>query len=98
MKNIHWLQFGGMKLKTSSERKQWSNLKEYLEKYPESKASIFLKNTGDVFARIVKLECSQNYNDLDLDCNSLFDGSIKHLNYKPNMSDLSESNLEMFMK
>lgn len=98
MKYTHWLQFGGMKIKTDYERQQWDHLKEYLEKYPDSNATVYLKDTGDVFARIIKLECSQNYNDLDLDCNSCFNGSIKHLNYKPNLNNLSVSKLEHFIK
>jgi hypothetical protein len=89
MKYVHWLQIGGMRVSPENERKQWSNLKKYLEIYPNSKAVVYHKDFGDMFCRVVRLECLQNYRDLDLDCNSLSKGSIKHLNYKP--QDINET-------
>lgn len=80
---IHWLKFGGYRVSLKSEAKQWLNLGEYLQKYPDSKATVFIKTTGDIFEKAVKLECGQNYQELDLDCNSMFDGSIRRLYSKP---------------
>ena len=94
---IHWLQIGGIKTSKESEDKQWRNLNKYLEDYPGSEVTVFLKNTGDVFARIVKLKCNQNYRDLDLDCNSCFDGSIKRLAYKPKDIFISKKQFDCFI-
>lgn len=44
--------------------------------------------TGLMFNKFFCLECEQKYNDLDLDCNSGFNGSLIRLNRKP-------SNLEI---
>lgn len=98
MKYVHWLELGGIKVIDENEKKQWRQIKGYLEKYPESNATVYLKDTGDVFKRFVKLECSQSYNDLDLDCNSMLNGSIRHLDHKPNSNEISETRLEHFIK
>ena len=89
---VHWLQVGGMRTSLKNENRQWENIQTYLEEYPNSKATVYYKETGDLFCRIVKLECKQNYRDLDLDCNS-GDGSVRHLNYRPN--DLTESAVQI---
>jgi hypothetical protein len=93
---VHWLQIGGIKSSMKNEDIQWANLKKYLEEYPESKAVVYIKETGDIFCKVVKLECSQNYNDLDLDCNSMFNGSIRHLNHKPNDIALCRLQLDYY--
>lgn len=95
---VHWLQIGGIKCSIDCENKQWQNLKEYLIKYPESKVEIWKKCTGDMFAIFIRLECEQNYNDLDLDCNSMFDGSIKHLNSKPSNIELCNKPIDWFIE
>ena len=56
---IHWLQIGGMKSSLDNEQKQWNNLKQYLNDYPNSRAEIYYKTTGDMFARFIRLECEQ---------------------------------------
>lgn len=92
---IHWLQIGG--IKEHYEHKQWENLKEYLNKYSESNIEVWVKFTGDMFAKFIRLKCNQNYCDLDLDCNSGFKGSIKHLNNKPNNIELSIHSRDWFI-
>jgi hypothetical protein len=92
----HWLQAGGMRVSQKAEDRQWNNLQEYLSNYPESKATIYLKETGDLFCEIVKLECSQNYRDLDLYCNG-GDGSLKHLNHKPNNLTLCKLQIDYYV-
>jgi hypothetical protein len=92
----HWLVIGGTRIRAEHEKKQWDNLKEYLEQYKDSKATVYLKTTGDMFVRIVKLECDQNYKDLDLDCNSCFSGSIRHLNSRPNNIELSRMQIDYY--
>jgi hypothetical protein len=78
----HWLLIDGMQRQYSI-IKQWNSLKEYQEKYPESKITVYNKEYGSIFDKVICLETIQKYNDLDLDCNSLFDGSLKRLCRKP---------------
>jgi hypothetical protein len=93
---IHWLQIGG--IKERNENKQWDNLSEYLNKYPESKIEVWVKFTGDMYAKFIKLECNQTYHDLDLLCNSCSNGSIKHLNNKPSNIELSSHSGDWFIE
>jgi hypothetical protein len=93
---IHWLQIGGMRVSQKAEGRQWDNLKKYLSDYPESKATVFLKETGDMFCRIIRLECNQNYRDLDLDCNG-GDGSVRHFDRKPNDLSLCKIQIDYFV-
>lgn len=95
---VHWLQIGGIKLTLKDENKQWNNLNEYLSKYPESKAEVYKKFTGDMFAKFIRLECEQNYNELDLDCNSMSRGSIRHLNHKPSNIEKCNMSVEWFIE
>lgn len=83
----HWLKIDGMwnEVKTN---KAYQNLLEYIEQYPDVKITMFVSE-NNLFHRYFCLECSQSYNDLDLDCNSLFDGSLIHLNRKPANIELS---------
>ena len=80
---VHWLGVGGIRFTILDEDIQWRYLKDYLSKYPDSKITVFNRNSGDLFERVVKLECNQRYNDLDMDCNSGFTHSIRRFDYKP---------------
>lgn len=80
---VHWLEIGGINKTKEEELEQWNNLNEYLRKYNDASYEIYCKNTGDIYKRVVKLKCKQDYNSLDLDCNSLFNDSIKRLSNKP---------------
>jgi len=96
---VHWLGIGGINIKLTDERKQWIALKHYLNKYPDSKITIFNKVLGrDLYERIVKLECMQSYDDLDLDCNSGFNTSIRHLDYKPKGIEICKMQIEGFLQ
>ena len=92
----HWLQVGRMMDSKKTENAQWKNIQEYLNEYPESKATVYYKETGDVFCKIIKLECNQNYNNLDLDCNG-GDRSVKHFEHKPSNIVLSKLQLDYFL-
>ena len=81
---VHWLEVGGKRFTISDEDVQWGYLKDYMLKYPDSKITVYNRNAGDLFARVVKLECKQKYRDLDIDCNSGFTHSIRRLDRKPN--------------
>lgn len=76
----HWLVVSS---NSKFEKMQWENINEYLLKYPESKIEVFYKEQGS-FDKIFCLETTQTYNQLDLDCNSHFQGSLKRANKKPN--------------
>lgn len=78
----HWLKIDWRSSGESS-WKQWQNLKNYLDKYPDSKITVYNMEYGNMFDKFFCLECTQNYNDLDLDCNSMFTGSLRHLDRKP---------------
>jgi hypothetical protein len=93
---VHWLEIGGIRINMKDEDKQWDHLKKYLSDYPESKATVYIKNTGDLFARVVRLECKQNYRDLDLECNSCSDCSIRQLNYKPQNIEICKKQIDYF--
>ena len=81
---VHWLGVGGISIKLLDEHKQWCAIKEYVDSHPNSKITIYNKCAGrDLFERIVKLECKQSYKDLELDCNSGFNYSLRKLFYKP---------------
>lgn len=80
---VHWLQFSGVKCSLKREEKQFDELIKYLKNYPSATAEGYFKTTGDVLATVVRLECNQNYKDLDLECNSMSEKSLKRLTHKP---------------
>ena len=80
---MHWLEYGGSRFSLDRENKQLEELRNYLRNDPTAKAEGYFKNTGDVFAKVVRLECSQTYDDLDMDVNSGFNKSLKRLSRKP---------------
>jgi len=91
----HWLGVGGIRKTLLEEDQQWKNLKYYIDNYPESTVTIFFKETGrDLFEKIVKLECDQNYQNLELDCNSGFNTSFRHLSYKPKGLEICKLSLD----
>ena len=87
---MHWLEYGSMRASLDKETKQLEELRNYLRNDPTAKAEGFFKNTGDVFAKVVRLECNQTYDDLDMDVNSLSVGSLKRLPRKPSDIEYSE--------
>jgi len=87
---VHWLEYGGIRSTATREMKQLEELQRYLSENPTAKAEGYLKTTGDMYAKIVRLECNQSYNDLDLDCNSMFDKSLKRYAHKPSNIEYSE--------
>jgi len=93
---VHWLEVGGMRFTVPDENVQWKHLKDYLTKYPDSKITVYNRNSGDLCARVVRLECKQKYNDLDMDCNSGFTHSIRRLAYKPKNIELCRVQSDYF--
>jgi len=80
---IHWMQFDGMKVSPEAAQRKLEELKRYLAEHPEATAIGYLKTEGDIYARFVMLDCCQNYNDLDIACNSFSENSLRHFDRKP---------------
>ena len=78
---VHWLKIHGMG-STRNELKQYQEIQSYIDRYPDAKATMFLYDYN-LFDRVVKLECHQNWNDLDLMANSM-SHSLQRLTQKPN--------------
>lgn len=76
-KYTHWL-----KMENDMIEQTWINLKEYKEKY-DCNIEVYYRDTSFI-NKIIKLECNQEYNNLDLDVNSMFTGSLTRLSQKPN--------------
>ena len=79
-KYVHWLKIDSSN--ETKEGKEWSNLKEYKEKY-DCNMNVFYYDYNPLTEKVIKLECNQNYNDLDLDVNSMNDGSLIRLKSRP---------------
>ena len=61
---------------------EWKNLKRYADNY-DCNITVFCYDSN-FMDKVIKLECNQLYNDLDLDVNSMSDGSFIYLKQKPN--------------
>ena len=81
---VHWLKFN------FADKEAFKLLKEYADKY-DCEMTRYYSDTN-LFYDYVKLNCKQNYNDLDLDCNS-FSSPIYHLQRKP--SNLTLGRVQM---
>lgn len=68
MKYVHWLKIDGYS-KLEETALQFQSIENYLKAYPKAKAMLYQYDSG-LFNWIVRLECEQCYNDLDLDVNS----------------------------
>jgi glycogen synthase len=91
----HWLKIDGT-WSYGTTAKAYQKLMDYLNQHPNSKVTVFTPNYGFMFNRYIRLECSQNYNDLDLDCNSMFDGSLIRLTQKPKDVKQSKKDFQTF--
>ena len=81
MKHHHWLKIKGT-WTGNAIYLAMNNVREYLKKYPGSVVTVYRKEFS-LLDRYILLECSQNYQELDLDCNSMTRGSVIHLSKKP---------------
>lgn len=79
-KYVHWLKINLSN--ETSDGKEWNNLKEYKDKY-DCNMNVFYYDNNPLTEKVIKLECNQNYNDLDLDVNSMNDGSLIRLKSRP---------------
>lgn len=90
-KHTYWL-----KIEDDTIEKVWINLKEYKEKH-KCNMEVFYRETNFI-NKIIKLECNQSYQDLDLDVNSLSGGSLTRLLNKPKNICAYKKNIEDFFK
>lgn len=83
---IHWLKIEDNKEAWS----KWNNLKQYMDSHVCT-AEIFI-NTYSLDGYIIRLKCSQKYNDLELKVDSLDEDSIQRLERKPaNIKKINKS-------
>lgn len=61
---------------------EWKNLKRYADNN-DCNITVYYYDSN-FMNKVIQLECNQLYNDLDLDVNSMSDGSFIHLKQKPN--------------
>lgn len=92
-KYTHWLKID---LRYGSrDGTEWKNLKEYADKY-DCKMSVFYYDYMFT-SKVIKLECNQSYQDLDLDVNSMSNGSLIYLKNKPqNITEYPNKNVSYF--
>lgn len=88
----HWL-----KIDTYHELGKWQQLKEYKEKY-DCSMTVFYYDYNPLMDKVIKLDCNQSYQDLDLDVNSSFDTSLKRLTQKPTNVTAYNKGINEFFK
>lgn len=89
----HWLKISWR----VSGSKEWHELRNYIENYPNSKITVFNPVYGNIFTKFFCLECDQSYNDLDLACNTMSNNLI-HLERKPANLEPSKRSFEALYK
>jgi len=87
---VYWLEYDGIRCSKDKKEKQLEELRQYLRKYPTASAKGFWKTTGDMFAKFVRLECEQSYENLDMDVNSMSSKSLRRHLHKPSNIEYSE--------
>ncbi len=80
MKYVHWLKIDGYS-NLEETASQFLAIENYLNHYPNSNAMLYEYDSGS-FNCIVRLECEQCYNDLDIDVNSC-STRLRRLSSKP---------------
>ncbi len=66
----HWLKIHTL-VPTRNEARQYEEIQNYLDSYSDAEATIYLY-ANSRYDRVVKLECSQDGDELDLNANSGF--------------------------
>jgi hypothetical protein len=89
----HWLKIDGYWDKETT-AKAYQNIMDYLNQYPNSKVTVFNPDNGFTFNRYIRLECYQSYDGLELDCNSMFKGSLIRLAQKPKDVEQSKKDFQ----
>ena len=79
-KYTHWLKINGTTT-TKEEAKQYQEIEKYLRTHKNATAEIYLYEFN-LFDRVVKLVCDENYTNLDMEVNS-FSNRLRRLSGKP---------------
>lgn len=90
-KYTHWL-----KIENDMVEDVWIKLREYKQKY-SCNMEVFYRETNFI-DKFIKLECNQQYQDLDLDVNSISDNGLRHLSSKPKNIYQYNYKIEEFFK
>lgn len=92
----HWLKIDGY---ASDTDKQYKEIEDYLKEYQDAEITIY-QYDYDLFNKVILLECSQSYDDLDINVNSGFN-NLRRLSRKPQnikeRKDLIISNSDLVM-
>lgn len=75
---VHWLRISH---RAFDDHKQYMEIDNYLNRYPDARATIFLYEFSP-FERAIRFECRQCWSELDLQANSGFHG-LRRLSSKP---------------
>lgn len=91
-KYTHWL-----RLDSVDELEKWQNLKKYKDKY-DCYMTVFYYDYNTLTDKVIKLDCNQSYQELDLDLNSLSKGSLKRVKAKPTNVTAYNKGINHFFK
>lgn len=80
MRYVHWLKIDGYS-SIQDTAKQFLAIEVYLNKYPKASAIQYEYDSGS-YCWVIRLECEQPYDELDLDVNS-FSTVLQRLSSKP---------------
>lgn len=80
MRYVHWIKINRY-CSYEEIAKQFWEIENYLESHPTATARLYQYDSGS-YNLIVKLECNQHYNKLDLEVNSL-STELQRLTSKP---------------
>jgi len=87
----HWLRIDT----NNDEIKQWKQLKDYWNKY-DCSMTVYYYDYNPLTEKVIKLDCNQSYQDLDLDVNSMSSGSLKRVKAKPTNITVYNKGIEHF--
>lgn len=79
-KYTHWL-----RIDSENEKLQWSKLKEYKDNH-ECSMTVFYYDYNPLIDKVIKLDCNQSYDELDLEVDSKNEGSFKKIKARPTNS------------
>ena len=79
-KYTHWL-----KISSPNEKGKWENLKKFWDKY-DCFMTVYYYDYNPFLDKLIKLDCNQSYQELDLDVNSMSDSGLKRIKAKPTNS------------
>ncbi len=92
-KYTHWL-----RISAPNEKEKWENLKKFWDKY-DCFMTVYYYDYNPFLDKLIKLDCNQSYQELDLDVNSMSVNSLKRIKAKPtNSSPYNKSIIYFFEK